>query len=86
MNYDEKSDDYADLPPIQRRKKILQKIDATQAQINQEMAVRYAFDIISVSFRPRLFDESLRSTTIDCFETFSCLQSRCFLVRKASHE
>jgi hypothetical protein len=40
MNCDEKNDDYAELPPIQRRKKILQKIDQIQAQINQEMAVR----------------------------------------------
>ena len=39
--FDEKSEDYAELPPNQRRKKLLQKIDQIQTQINQETAVRY---------------------------------------------
>ena len=34
------SEDYAELPPNQRRKKLLQKIDQIQTQINQETAVR----------------------------------------------
>ena len=41
-NFDDIKDDYSELPPNQRRKKIRQKIDQIQAQINQEMAVRYA--------------------------------------------
>ena len=41
-NFDDIKDDYSELPPNQRRKKIRQKIDQIQAQINQEMAVRCA--------------------------------------------
>lgn len=41
MNIDDKnSDDYGDLPPVQRRKKIVQKIDQINASIQQELAVR----------------------------------------------
>ncbi|RWS28376.1 formin-binding protein 1-like protein [Leptotrombidium deliense] len=37
---DDSKDDYSELPPSQRRKRIQQKIDSIQAQINQETAVR----------------------------------------------
>lgn len=40
LNFDEKNDDFSDLPPNQRRKKIVAKIDSIQSQINQELAVR----------------------------------------------
>ena len=40
---DEKSEDYAELPAHQRRKRLLNKIERLQSQINQETAVRYAF-------------------------------------------
>lgn len=39
-NFDDQKDDYADLPPNQRRKRIQAKIDQIQNQLQQETAVR----------------------------------------------
>ncbi|KAI1289549.1 Formin-binding protein 1-like [Halotydeus destructor] len=39
-NLDDSKDDYAELPPMQRRKRLNAKIDQIQSQINQEVAVR----------------------------------------------
>lgn len=33
-------DDYSELPPNQRRKKILQKLDEIQAKLHQEIAAK----------------------------------------------
>ena len=42
-NSDDSKDDYADLPPNQRRKRIQAKIDQIQTQFTQETSVRYNF-------------------------------------------
>ena len=54
--FDEKSEDYAELPPNQRRKKLLQKIDQIQTQINQETAVRYVTLLNIYSLLPVRFE------------------------------
>lgn len=45
---DECKDDYADLPPNQRRKRIQAKIDQIQSQFQQETAVRYLSKFIFI--------------------------------------
>jgi len=51
MNIDDKnSDDYGDLPPVQRRKKIVQKIDQINASIQQELAVREGLNKMKAAY------------------------------------
>lgn len=58
--FDEKTEDYADLPPNQRRKKLLQKIDLIQTQINQETAVRYVA-LLNIYSLLRTFDSHVHN-------------------------